>query len=123
MDDWQKKLIDIFRSKSDLNEEACDKLISLWKKRILLKRNEFLVRKGQLETQLFYVLNGSMRLYFPNKEEKVCVGFAYDHNLICSYPSFIRQEPSDYYIQALSKTELMAISRQDFYNLFDQYPK
>ena len=49
----------------------------------------FLIKKGQTESSLFFVLSGSMRIYFPNKEDEICVGFAHANNLICSYPSFI----------------------------------
>ncbi|MCB9264878.1 MAG: Crp/Fnr family transcriptional regulator [Lewinellaceae bacterium] len=42
--------------------------------------------------------------------------------MICSFPSFIRNLPSDYYIQALYLTELLGIARTDFYHLLEQYP-
>lgn len=74
-----------------------------------------------METNLFFVVEGSMRIYFPHHEDEICVGFAHDHNLICSYPSFIVQKSSDYSIQALAKTELMSISRSDFYLLLDKH--
>lgn len=58
-----------------------------------------------------------MRIYFPHESEEICVGFAYDNSLICSYPSFIQQKKSQYAIQALTKTETLAITRKDFYQL------
>jgi CRP-like cAMP-binding protein len=123
MEPWQQKIISIFNSKVKLSEDECTSLISLWTHKISLKRNDLLIDKDQVETRLFFVIDGTMRIYFPNQAEEICVGFAYTDNLICSYPSFIRQEPSGYLIQALSKTELTAITRHDFYGLFDHYPK
>ena len=77
-------------------------LLNPWTYSVELKRNDFLIKKDQTESSLFYVLSGSMRIYYPHQDEEICVGFAYDHNLICSYPSFILNRPSEYYIQALS---------------------
>ncbi len=121
MSAWQEKLSSIFNSKVKLNDEALDALLLKWNRAVRLKRNDFLIQKGQTESSLFYVTDGRMRIFYPHKEEEICVGFAYDHNLICSYPSFILNKPSDYYIQALSETNLMAINRSDFYALFDQH--
>lgn len=120
MDAAKERLAGIFRSKVDLTEEVVDQLLSLWNRKVVLKRNDFLVQKGQIENHLFYVVNGTMRIFFPYKDEEICVGFAYEHNLICSYPSFIKSQPSAYCIQALSKSELLAISKKDFYSLFQE---
>ena len=121
MIDWQEKLSHIFNLKVKLKEEELSALLDKWNRPVELKRNEFLIKKGQTESSLFFVLNGSMRIYFPNNDDEICVGFAHANNLICSYPSFILNQPSEYYIQALAKTEMMAINRNDFYSLFDAY--
>jgi CRP-like cAMP-binding protein len=121
MDSWQNNLISIFNSKRTLGDDARAALLQHWKHSVKLKRNDFLIEKDVVETKLFYVIKGSMRIYFPHEHEEICVGFAYDHSLICSYPSFIQDKPSLYYIQALSATELMAITKKDFYNLFQHH--
>lgn len=119
---WQQKLISIFKSKAALTSEAETALLLFWKHAQTFKRNEYLIERGQLETKLFFILKGSLRIYFPHGDEEICVGFAYDNNLICSYPSFIQQKPSDYYMQVLIATDVMAIKRQDFYTLLDEHP-
>ncbi len=122
MTSWQQKISNIFNSQAKVEAEGIELLLSRWDKRIILKRNDFLIQKGQVETKLYFVLNGTMRIFFPNRDEEICVGFAYTDNLICSYPSFIRDEPSDYFIQVLTKSELVAISKDDLYGLFDKFP-
>ncbi len=121
MEDWQSKIISIFNSKQKLSDAAVAALLKKWSHSVQLKRNDFLVSKGQIETNLYYVMSGSMRIFYPVKDEEICAGFAYDHNLICSYPSFIRQQPSDYAIQALTSTALKFIRRSDFYALFGDH--
>lgn len=121
MNEWQEKIISIFRLKVQLSDDAAHALITKWSHSVQLKRNDFLVSRGQVETNLYYVKSGSMRIFYPVKDEEICAGFAYDHNLICSYPSFIRQQPSDYAIQALTTTDLHFIKRSEFYELFKSH--
>jgi CRP-like cAMP-binding protein len=120
--DWREKITAIFKTAVSLSDEDVNALLKHWRP-LKLKRNEFLISKGEVEQHLYYVVRGSMRICYPHSTEEICVGFAYDTNLICSFPSFIRQKPSEYFIQALVGTELMAIRRKDFYNLFDLHPK
>lgn len=119
---WHPKLLKIFNSVVRLTKEDEEALLRHWKHSDKLRRNEFLVKKGEIEANLFYVVDGCMRIYFPHRAEEVCVGFAYDDSLICSYPSFIQQRPSDYAIQALRSTKVVSIRRSDFYKLFDNHP-
>ena len=120
MQEWQQKVVSIFDSKKKLSEDAAISLMKKWSHSVTLKRNDFLVSTGQIETNLYYVESGSMRIFYPVKDEEICAGFAYDHNLICSFPSFIRQQPSDYAIQALTATKLKYIKRSDFFKFLEQ---
>jgi len=123
IDSIGSRITHIFSAMTPLSREEGDALVSSWTESRSLRRNDFLIRKGEVEDRLFYVIAGSMRIYYPHGDEQICVGFAHDENLICSYPSFILSEPSDYYIQALGKTEVISIRRSDFYELFDRFPK
>jgi len=114
---WQEELKKIWNSAFALDDGVWTELVAQWHKEKILKRNEFLDEPGKIEDTLYFVKSGAMRLYYPMEEEEICVGFAYPPSLICSYPSFISQQPSAYFIQALRETELMGISRKDFYNL------
>jgi CRP-like cAMP-binding protein len=120
--DWSSGLVKIFTDTASLAADEQQKILRYWNIEVELKRFDFLDRPGQIEDKLFYVREGTMRLYYPNDAEEICVGFAYANTLICSYPSFISQRPSAYYIQALSNTTLVAISRADFYQLLDSTP-
>jgi CRP-like cAMP-binding protein len=123
MQQWKSNILSIFRLKVPLTEEEGLAFSSCWYEFPALKRNDFLIREGAVESRLFYVIHGSMRIFYPHADEEICAGFAYDGNLICAYPSFIQNKPSAYYIQALAKTSLMAIDRNVFYDLFDRFPR
>jgi len=102
-----------------LSEEDIEACLALWTKSVTLKRNDFLIRAGQVEHHLYFVSSGAMRIYLPDATEEICVGFAYGTSLICSFPSFVENRPSDYCLQALKKTELLAVSRADFLALLE----
>ncbi len=121
--DHMQGIADIFNAQIHVGDDALHALLEKWNHVRTLNRHEFLARPGEIETSLFFVSAGTMRIYYPNESEEICVGFAYSNTLICSYPSFISRKPSQYYIQALTKTRLVSISRKDFYSLFERFPE
>jgi CRP-like cAMP-binding protein len=121
--DSHRKIIGIFSGQLALAEEEAAALVQHWDNLRTINRNAFLISHGEIETNLYYVEEGAMRIFFPHDDEEICVGFAYADSLICSYPSFIDNKPSQYFIQALSKTKVISINRNSFYQLFDRFPK
>ncbi|MCB0548206.1 MAG: cyclic nucleotide-binding domain-containing protein, partial [Phaeodactylibacter sp.] len=105
-----------------LPDEEASALLRHWQKAKSLRRGDFLTRKGQVEQYLYYITEGTLAIFYDIDENEQVVGFGYPDTLILSIPSFIRNRPSDYYIQALGPTELRGISRTDFYRLLEQYP-
>jgi CRP-like cAMP-binding protein len=94
-----------------------------WQQRLQLRRGDFLVQPGQVEQRLCLVQQGLLRLYFPMAPgEETCVGFGHPGSLLCSFPSFVTGQPSDYGIQALRQSELLAITRTDFLEFVARSP-
>ncbi|QHL87850.1 cyclic nucleotide-binding domain-containing protein [Nibribacter ruber] len=115
-------LASLLRQVPYFSEDDVAVFVPLWKKQVQVKRHDFLIREGQVEQHLYFVLSGAFRLYYPTPEEDICVGFAYANTLITAFPSLVTQMPSTYCIQALKKSELLAISRTDFYALQEERP-
>ncbi len=124
MPGYQATISAIFMSKANFSDDEIAQLISKWSIKKKLKRNDFLTSKGETEHYLYFVESGVMRLFYQHREETdVTVGFAYENTLINSYPSFIRQKPSEYYIQCLSACEVVGILRKDLYQFIETNPK
>ncbi|MBJ6109952.1 Crp/Fnr family transcriptional regulator [Hymenobacter sp. BT523] len=103
-------------------EEVAD-FASRWDQPIRLRRGDFLVQPGQPEQRLCFVRHGLLRIYFPTAPgEETCVGFGHANSLLCSFPSFATGAASEYAIQALRQSELLAIGRTDFLAFLDQSP-
>ncbi len=96
---------------------------NLWNKEIELDRNEYLNVKGSIDTNLYFVKTGSLRIFMLDEFEDHTIRFGYKNNLIAALDSFITEAPSNLYIQALKRTILKAISKNDYINLIASSPE
>ncbi|GGZ77322.1 Crp/Fnr family transcriptional regulator [Algibacter mikhailovii] len=87
---------------------------NLWQKVIHLERNEYLKVKGSIDTNIYLVVQGSLRIFVIDEYEEHTIRFGYKNNLIASLDSFLNEQPSDFYIQALKKTIVKSISKKEF---------
>jgi len=92
---------------------------NLWDDQIQLDRKEYLKVKGSIDTNLYLVINGSLRIYVLDEHEESIIRFGYKDDLVASLDSFINEKPSDLYIQAIKKTELNVIKKKTFTNFIE----
>lgn len=95
-----------------------------FEKSISLKKNEYLKVAGNSDTNLYYVEEGAMSVYSVDKFEEhiVCIGYKKYNDLVLDLESFITEKPTDYYIQAIKKTEIKAISKKRITELIEKHP-
>lgn len=84
---------------------------NLWQKKVTLKRNEYLKVAGSIDTNLYFIVSGSLRIFVINELEEHTIRFGYKNNLIASLDSFISEQASNYYIQAIKETTLKVIEK------------
>ena len=87
---------------------------NLWDRKIDLNRNEYLKVKGSIDTNLYFILSGSLRMFIIDEYEEHTIRFGYSKNLIAALDSYLSEKPSDLYIQAIKRTELKVISKKRF---------
>lgn len=87
-------------------------IIELSDKTITIDRNEFLKVKGSIDTNLYYIVSGSVRIFVLDEHEERTIRFGYKENLIVSLDSFLTGKPSDLFIQAIKKTVLKVVNKQ-----------
>lgn len=92
----------------------------LWDKTITLSRNEFLVMEGSVNTHLYYVESGSLRVFINHEKEEHNIRFGYTGSFISALDSFITDQQTDFYIQAIKKTTIKAISKPHFLAFVNQ---
>ncbi len=96
---------------------------NVWDYEMKLDRNEYLKVKGSIDTNLYLVKNGSLRIFVLDESEEHTIRFGYKNNLIAALDSFLNEKPSDLYIQALKKTTLLVITKQNFQNFIMSSPE
>ncbi|WP_257658695.1 Crp/Fnr family transcriptional regulator [Parapedobacter lycopersici] len=87
-------------------------IIELSDREITLGRNEFLKVKDSVDTNVYYVERGSLRIFVLDDYEERIIRFGYSGNLIVSLDSFLTGKPSNLYIQAIKRTVVKAITKQ-----------
>lgn len=90
--------------------------LDLWEENRTINRNEYIALKGKIDTNLYFVLSGSLRVFIVDNSEELTIRFGYQNSFITALDSFISGIPTDYYIQAIKKTTLKIISKQNYYN-------
>ncbi|MFK8104495.1 MAG: Crp/Fnr family transcriptional regulator [Saprospiraceae bacterium] len=94
----------------------------VWQKEICLARNQFLKVKGSIDTNLYFILSGSVRIFFEDEYEDQTLRLGYTHNFIAALDSFISEQASELYIQVLKKCTLRVTTKARFMEFLAQDP-
>jgi CRP-like cAMP-binding protein len=81
---------------------------------MILERNEFLKTAGSIDTNIYFVEEGSLRVYILDENEERTIRFGYQHNILVSLDSFLTEKPSEFIIQTLKKTRVKVIPKKRF---------
>ncbi|MBI3136665.1 MAG: Crp/Fnr family transcriptional regulator [Bacteroidetes bacterium] len=79
--------------------------------RKLLSKEELLLKEGQVENNLYFIHSGAIRVFLLSEYEEVNIRFGYNGSVINSLASFLLQQPSSFYTEALRKTEISVLTR------------
>ena len=88
-------------------------IISLSNKTIILERNDFLKMNGSIDTNVYFVESGSLRIFILNDFEEQTIRFGYKDNIVVSLDSYFTGKPSDFYIQAIKKSIVKVIPKSE----------
>ncbi|WP_183558592.1 Crp/Fnr family transcriptional regulator [Mucilaginibacter sp. SP1R1] len=105
-----------------VNDEQLQVILSYFKA-LTLKKNEVINNLGNPARRMYFVNKGCLRVYFVKEDgAEVTRRFAFENALSTSLTSFISGEPLTEITKAIETTELVYISRADFYYLLDVLP-
>ncbi|SMG12504.1 Crp/Fnr family transcriptional regulator [Sphingobacterium psychroaquaticum] len=97
-----------------------EEIIALSEKVVVVGRNEFLTVSGTIDTNLYYVERGSLRVFVLDDQNEQIVRLGYKHDLVVSLDSFLTGKPSDLYIQAIKKTVVRIIPKAQINNFLQE---
>lgn len=107
---------------TELSDDEFDVFCSRFKWR-RTKRGEILLEAGSVSRCIYFVNKGCLRVYLMDREGRESTRFLIPEGRFgTAFPSFILQEPSLAYIQAIETSEILLLSYQDFRALPDVLP-
>jgi CRP-like cAMP-binding protein len=86
--------------------------------KIEVTKKQYLLRSGQVEQYVYFIISGVSRLFFEKESREICVDFGFEGQLISSYLSFLTREPSQINIQALTPMLLLRLHHRHVQELF-----
>jgi len=105
--------------KYEIDEEKLQRILSLFKP-VKVSRKQVLIQYNDVCRTYYFINTGCLRLFTVNNAGiETSRYFAFEGMFATALPSFIDQKPALEYLQAIEKSELLAISRKDFFYLVD----
>lgn len=111
------------KERNEIDEDILNEICSYFKLR-KTKRNEILLDYHELAKHYYFINKGIIRLFTISKDGiENTRYFAFEENFVTALPSFIDQQPAEEYLQTIEQSELLYISRADFYHLVNTIPQ
>ncbi len=87
------------------------------------RKKENLLSEGKICRSNYFVVKGCLRLFFikENGAEQT-IQFAIENWWLSDYTSFEKQQPSGFYLQAVEKSDVLAITYQHQEEMLQQFP-
>ncbi len=85
--------------------------------RKIISKGDYILKEGQIERNLYFVETGAIRVFYLSEFEEQTIRFGYQGSFINSLSSFIKEAPSEFYIEAIRKTTIKIISKENVLKL------
>ncbi|HRD06154.1 MAG: Crp/Fnr family transcriptional regulator [Saprospiraceae bacterium] len=88
-------------------------------KQLVLQRNEYLRTPGSIDTSIYLVESGSLKVYVVDDDEEQIIRFGYKGNILVVLDSFLTGRPSSFYIQAIKRCKIRIIAKEMVFDGLD----
>lgn len=118
-----KELINHFKKYVDINAGDEPAILSYFEPVFFAKKRNLMDNNSQCRFH-FFVTKGCLRMFFVcDKGVEQTIQFAIENWWITDYMAFENQTETEFIIQAVEKTEVLAISYQNQEKLLKKYPQ
>ncbi len=116
-----KEFADFIKSKVAIEENDLEMILSKFTEKTL-KKNQLILRKGQIANQYFYIKSGGLR-FFNSDFDKENTGWCFfKDDFFTEISSLNPQLPTRFNIEAIEPTELVVIDKNEMDNLYKKFP-
>jgi CRP-like cAMP-binding protein len=92
----------------------------LIEREVVIERNGFLKTAGSTDTNIYFIAEGSLRVYVMDEHEERTIRFGYQNNILVSLDSFLTEKASDFVIQAIKKSRVRIIPKKGFMDFINR---
>jgi len=118
-----EKLGQYLKNRTNIDEPALEHIFSHFSF-LKTKRNQILLREGEICKDYYFVNKGCLRLFTYNNEGMESTRyFAFEGAFGTALPSLIDQTPAFGFVQTIENSELLKISSDSFFHLVDTIPQ
>jgi CRP-like cAMP-binding protein len=104
--------------------DAEEQILNNFSKTQTFRKKEDLLSNGQVCRSIYFVEKGCLRMFFINsKATEQITQFALEGWWLADYFSFIGNQPSEYYIQAIEASQVVSIDIMVFDDLLNKLPQ
>ncbi|MBS1497126.1 MAG: cyclic nucleotide-binding domain-containing protein [Bacteroidetes bacterium] len=87
------------------------------------KRNDFLLKQGEVEKKIYFIESGIIRYFIQRGEDKEATfAIIFENQLAGAYDSFLQQLPSEYFVQAIKPTVTWSFPIEVLQRLYMEVP-
>lgn len=103
---------------TDLSESDFDRYILPACKVKRFGKKELLTREGEIENHFYFIAKGLVRKYYKKGNNEINTQISMEGHLILSQESFHSRQPSEYYVEAIEPSTLVAITYDDLERVY-----
>ncbi len=87
-----------------------------------LAKGEFLLKEGEVATDIGFIVTGYCRQYFTNSDgQEFNHNFNFENELVAGYQSLLEKSPSQYTIQAMEDCDLLVMDYEMFEKFYERH--
>jgi CRP-like cAMP-binding protein len=117
MDSLKKFILSIVK----IDAKDLDIILSKFKERTVSK-GQFILRKGQIAHQYYFIKSGGLRFFFGDFYEQTTAWVIFKNEFFTEICSLNPQVPTRFNIEAIENTELIYIEKDEMDLLYRQFP-
>ncbi|MGD1845875.1 MAG: Crp/Fnr family transcriptional regulator [Salibacteraceae bacterium] len=88
-----------------------------------LKKGEYLLEQGKVCHHLHFVFRGLIRQYHEKDGKSLTCCLSPENHWVIDYASFLQEQPTCFYFEALEDTKVISIHRKDLLLLYERFPR
>ncbi|MES2617395.1 MAG: Crp/Fnr family transcriptional regulator [Bacteroidota bacterium] len=117
----KNELINYLKLNLSLSEDELESIISKFEKKEL-KKDRFLIKKGQIVDSYYYLESGHLRSYHIHNDKEHTLWIEAPGELVIEIKSIHLQQPTDYNIVAIEPVVYYSIKATELDKLTAEYP-